>query len=536
MKYKAIYLFVLVLVFGVWASKALAMESQDFVLENPVIAPMFESDSNDFSSAGTINYFQNGVETEGYYFAQGDADRIILPTPDVPVLSNNLDSSSEINIQVRLGDNDESVVLQVRLIDTETGTQTYYSPLGETTSSTSWARFSEWSSGGKVIIKNLDQNLYYQAQVRVKQEDFSLSNFSELSNSITPKVLAGGVDPNEEGVGDDDVLPDTKKPSAIQSIINTINPKELLKDKQVQDSLTAIATVLIPITAVAIASQIGAISSIVVQLIANILQRLLGSILSFSQFFAFMGKKKIFGRVLGGKRKKPIEGAKVTLFKPDTRRVIDTQVTDEKGRYYFLSNPRASYILQIRKDGYDSFEKVLRGRVNIKILLGQELEYDELELLKKSRTIRIFNRINKARIPLLVIGSLSWALIFFINQTTIAIALGAYYAMAWALELFVQRQPRPYGLITSFVSNEPLSMVVVRVFNNNRLISTLVSDDQGRFKTLLRPGVYTMRFSKVGYETTTLSDVNINNRVSSLGIDVKLKQNITNQPQVEPSY
>jgi len=536
MKFREVFFFSWLVLTPGLNSTVSAVESQDFVLENPTFAPRFESDSQDSAIFGGVNYSQQETENSIYRIAEGDSDRIILPTPSAPVLSNNLSSSQKLDISVNVGDNDNSVQVQVRLINQNNNNVTYFSPNGSETNGSSWSSYESWAYGGLVTLEGLDQDSYYKAQVRVRQEEFSVSNFSELSGQFTPKVLIGGVDPNtEEQPGSGPGTPRITTPGqsstpgiggVVESIIQSLNPKEVLANENVQDAVTAIATVLIPLTAIALASQLSTAGSVIIQLIINIMQRLISGILSVAQYFSFWSKKRVFGIVFD-KKKKPIEGARVTLFKPDTRRIVDTQMTDKNGRYYFLTDDRSAYILQIRKEGYDLFEKVLRGRVNISVYLGQQLEYDEFELKRKKRVIHFLNILGKARIPLLIIGTLSWGLLYAVNQSSLIVILGLYYALAWLIELYVQRQPKPYGVVKD-MQNNPLNTVVIRVFNfKDKLIATLISDDQGRFKTLLQPGNYRIRFSKSGYEMSELKNLHIGDRLSSLSLDVKLRPHST---------
>ena len=68
------------------------------------------------------------------------------------------------------------------------------------------------------------------------------------------------------------------------------------------------------------------------------------------------------------------------------------------------------------------------------------------------------------------------------------------------LEYYQSKKARPYG-VASDVFGHPLEMTIIRIYDkkSNRLISTDVTDNQGRYKFLVDPGIYYISTTKPGY-------------------------------------
>ena len=65
----------------------------------------------------------------------------------------------------------------------------------------------------------------------------------------------------------------------------------------------------------------------------------------------------------------------------------------------------------------------------------------------------------------------------------------------------------------------------LRIFDiNKRLIETVIGDESGRFRTLIRPGVYEFSFAHQNYEPQVIPKVKIDQKLSSLKIDARMRQ------------
>lgn len=74
----------------------------------------------------------------------------------------------------------------------------------------------------------------------------------------------------------------------------------------------------------------------------------------FTEPFRFFGARKIrrWGRVYNTLTKEPIDLAIVRLFNKETNKLVESFITDSKGRYYFLAEPDTEYYLSVKRDGF----------------------------------------------------------------------------------------------------------------------------------------------------------------------------------------
>lgn len=488
-------------------------ESDDYYLNEALILPFGgTSQSAEYSAAFDGGFGLKPGESTENFLGAGSREQSVLPTPPAPDLSV-ANAENALLLKLTLGSNDPAVLAQVAITD-NLGVLKYYNPAGQAVSeSNTWHPYKNWGGSAGAQIGGLNENKSYSAQTRYKYDDHSVSAWSNSSAQVSPVTVVPLTASEKDG---------------LIGVINSVGQaiKDVASGSTVQSVAKDLAIALVPLTAIAVAAQLASVSAIAFQFIAEIISRLVSSMLSGLQFFAFYKKRKVFGRVIDGKTREPIAGVNVFLIKPDTKRVLDTQQTDKDGRYYFLFDDRTSYLVKAEISHYDPYEKTVRGNVNHLIRMGVKLEYDIEELNKRRKIIMLVDRINYFRTALLFFGVLAWALIFtFQDKTLMVFLLGSYYVLALIFELYVRRQPRPYGLVEDVDTRVPLSMVVIRIKDAlGAIVETLVCDEKGRFRTLLRPGKYTFTFNKQGYLPNALNDVHISQSIHSLAVTAKLRR------------
>lgn len=488
-------------------------ESSEYVLDSVGWRSIpADGESSNYTINGSAGFGQANPESNDTSLHAGSTDTAFLPTPPAPLMSPVTTEVGAVHLTVRLGENDPHVSVQVRLIDTNQKV-IYVAPNGAATTATTWNSYLTWGSSGK-DIHNLAITGYV-AQVRMRADDFSISEWSAESAVVTPVAK-----PSNPA---DSPLISIRLPESVQGIITSLQKK--IRESGISGVAQALATALVPLTAIAALSQIATVGGFLFQIIFEIINRLFGTLLSGLQFFSLYKNRRVYGQVFDGISRRPLPGAHVELLRPDTRRLIDSQVTDDKGQYYFLSDQHVSYIVRVTHDHFDPFEKVVHGRVNIVVHLGLQLEYDTDQLRRRAKRALTLEKMNALRLWLLVIGTVAWGILFLGDQGGwLGYALGAYYVVAWSLELYVRRQPRPYGLVVDATSGNPLGLVVVRIQNKEgALVSTVVCDDRGRFATWLRPGEYGFNFTKAGYQPAVITDAHINRSLHSMEITAKMQ-------------
>ncbi|PLX29065.1 hypothetical protein C0581_00135 [Candidatus Parcubacteria bacterium] len=238
-------------------------------------------------------------------------------------------------------------------------------------------------------------------------------------------------------------------------------------------------------------------------------------------------KRKKWGVVYNGYTKRPIDLATVRLVDAATGKVIQSQVTDSQGRYFF-SAVSGEYRLEISKEGFEGFCDHLRDvdedsryahlyhGENFTISdeendINYNIPFEPAGLDKP--TIQIIRDKVKAsiRFSISIIGLVASVISFVISPAWwIALLICVHIFFYLLFYLFGHKKlPGAFGKIISNKSNKSLGKVVVRVFDTayNKLIDTAVSDRKGRYAILLGPSMYYATYEKPKYKSKKSLDL-----------------------------
>ena len=269
------------------------------------------------------------------------------------------------------------------------------------------------------------------------------------------------------------------------------------------------ATTALLVTPAAVNAAIG---------LGNILPQLIYWFTQLLQMIGIRKKRKPWGIVFNSQTGQPVSLATVKIYDKEYNRLLESSVTDRDGRFGFLVRPGTFYLVlakggfifpsQYKVSGF--FENVYTGG-NINIATKDEGAIDlNIPLDPQAKASVIFtlwanlikiNRfLQKIRIPLMAIGVI-FAVIMIITNYNIIYALSlALYGILFVIEYLQSKRSRPYGVVSD-VFGHPLAISIVRIYSKktDRLIATDVTDNQGRFKFLVVPGIYYMTAAKPGY-------------------------------------
>lgn len=488
------YLLLLLCLWGAPVAHA-AIESQGFVLDQPT----FNYGSSSSSAADTDLYGTVGAgglsDSLNSQSQIGAAERV-LPSPDVPILQ--VVGGSSLRIVVTAGSNDRYVDLQVELATS--GQAENLDADGKVVAG-AWTSAAIWQDG--VTVRDLPRNRTYSVRARARAEDSSVSDWSRTADVSIGQPLVGG-----------GWLPE-KLTNKAQEWYGT--PTGQAISKLLDRGLTPVLVATIATQAIAAASLLG-------QLLLDLILKLITGVSPLFQYLVFFRRKRPYGRVIDGRSHQPLSGVLVAILRPDTKTVIETQQTDQSGRYLFTTDERTSYILRVEASEHDVYERLCRGAaVNRLVSLGLSLEYNPKKLHRRQRTDRVIGILNAWRLPLLLVGTVMW-LMLYLRDGGFVFWLGLYYILAWSLELFIRTQPAPFGIVADSMTKLPIGTAVVRLYGGaGRLVQTMVTNNQGRFSTLLRTGDYEMQVSARGYETVRRPRARFTRRGSLQAIRVDLK-------------
>lgn len=476
-------------------------ESQGYVLDQPSFSygsGTTTADGNELSAGVGIGSLS---ESSAHLIRLGEVGARVLPTPRRPLVSPLGQNAARVVIEA--GSNEQYPQTQVRSRLVGGGEDlVYYDGNGQATEeAAAWQPAIIWREG--VTIRGLAPGRAYEWQARIKGEEASVSEWSE-----TASVTLGA-----DRVGS--LLP----PALVAAVRRWLGTPIGETIGEMADRL------MTPLTGAVLAVQLAAVSALVGQFLLDILARLATGLSPLLQLLTLFRKKSRYGEVIDGQRRQPVSGARVTLMRADTKTAVEQQTSDAQGRFYFTQNDQNTYLLRVEAVGFDLYETAVKGRhINRRVTLGVPLEQD-IRRLRRRRTLdRVFGVVNVWRIPILVLGTALWFIIYLRDGGSL-IWFGYYYAAAWLLEVVVHLQSSPYGIITDELTGQPVASAVIRFIDDlGRLAVTYVTSANGRFSTLLRAGTYQIKVSRSGYQPALPPRVRLTRRGTAHGLRITLRR------------
>ena len=343
--------------------------------------------------------------------------------------------------------------------------------------------------------------------------DYNADRNCNVTGTITNGGLDGFVGPDGEWLYyDEDQITELTAQTMVEDASTAGTASPALNQK-----------VLLPISAAAVLVALPGLASALMQVLGQSFSRLGSGLTSILQLIGLSRRALGYGLVTT-RRRRPVKGARVELLAPTDRRVVETQITDQEGRYAFRQNPTGLYIVRVTADGYAATEFRARGAmIHRHVKLGLNLENDDRRLRRLRRWSAFARQLVWISLIILAVGTASWFVILAHGQWSLLIELmGVYYALAWLLEWLLLASPRPFGVIKDAVSGAPIALATVRIIDQSgRVVATEVTDQLGRYRALLASGQYDFVYSKLGYQSLTKRRVAVA-RTGSTGLHVKL--------------
>ena len=250
----------------------------------------------------------------------------------------------------------------------------------------------------------------------------------------------------------------------------------------------------------------------------NFLPQIIYWLTQLLQLVGMRRKRKPWGVVFNSQTGQPVSLAQVRIFDKEYHRLLESVITDKKGRFGILVRPGTFYLV-VSRSGFkfpsqfkvsEFFENAYTGgNINIDSKTDKTITLNiPLDPVVKASVVFSFlimivkfNRfLQKIRVPMMVIGVI-FSLVMIVTAYHYLYVLSLIlYVFFFILEIFSSKKTRPYGIVSDIFGN-PLETAIVRIFNKrtNRLIATDVTDAQGRFKFFVDPGIYYLMTVKPGY-------------------------------------
>ena len=245
----------------------------------------------------------------------------------------------------------------------------------------------------------------------------------------------------------------------------------------------------------------------------------------FSNLFSLFGykkkRRKRWGVVYDAFSKEPEALAIVRLYDVTTNKVIETQVTDQTGRFSFFTQP-GTYSLSVTKVPFVYPSGVVRGRTDGKyanVYRGENIvirnDDDEIsvsipidpkrrERIKEGSFMDAFLDVLERVGPFVAVLSfaISITLVLY-TPSVLNVAIFIINTILILLQfLVVPHLRKSWGIVFDDATLMPLSLATISLFdaNSNKLLRSRLSDYQGRFNFLAPPGHYKILVTRPNYQ------------------------------------
>ena len=249
----------------------------------------------------------------------------------------------------------------------------------------------------------------------------------------------------------------------------------------------------------------------------------------------FRKKKRKWGVVYNTLTKMPVDLAIVRLQQHPTKLSVQTKVTDKHGRYSFIPKP-GNYVLDVVKPAHTFPTQYLKGKASdlaytdlyhgapVAMTPGKSLAFnvpiDPIEKAPTPRKIMIKKVLSAVQGNIALLSVTASGIAFVVTPrisvgAMFLVQIGAYFVFR---RLGAPTKPKDWGAIYDRQTKQPLSRVVVRIFDKqfNKLLETQVTDKSGKYGFLVRRNVYYITAELLGYEKYTSPDIDLSGKDEAL--------------------
>jgi hypothetical protein len=251
----------------------------------------------------------------------------------------------------------------------------------------------------------------------------------------------------------------------------------------------------------------------------------------FIKLLGLLRTKYPWGTVYDSITKNKVSLAVVRLFAFDNKsnqkgKLLETQVTDQYGRYLFLPK-KGYYYLEIEKPGYRYPSHIIQRGITIdgkynRIYHGSDFKITSLNNVinysipidpalkgEKTNTDILTEILWKIRYNLQYFSLLIWAVVIILNFLILLIMpnlvnffiAGLYIVFVFFHVMFFKEEQQSWGIVYDSRTKEPIPLAVVQLINieTKRIVKSRLTDYQGRFSFIPFKGRYILTVKKQNY-------------------------------------
>jgi len=277
----------------------------------------------------------------------------------------------------------------------------------------------------------------------------------------------------------------------------------------------------------------------------------------FTQPLLLLGRRRRerWGLVYNSLAKTPIDLVAVRLVHARTNLILQTRVSDAKGRFTFRVRP-GQYRIEAAKQGYSFPSAYLKGeKVDgeyLDIYHGEIINVEEetniavnipMDPLVREETPRkvIFKK--RLRQLQTFLGFLSpfvslAALIISPSWLTAGLFIGQVLVYLLFRRLAKAKKPKGWGIVYDSKTRKPLGQTVVRIFDKkfNKLLETQVTDSRGNYGFFAKNNVYFVTADKTGFDRYQSKDIDLTNKeAGAIDEHIQLSRQGNKPPSTAPA-
>lgn len=320
---------------------------------------------------------------------------------------------------------------------------------------------------------------------------------------------------------------------SVQKNYNTI--KKFVNSPQVQDTASKQVT-----PAIVAVTTVTVISFITWADILPLLRYL------FLQPVMLLGQRRRgkWGQVYNALNKLPLDLVTVRLLDAATGRIVQTRVTDSKGRYAFIAPP-GSYRISASKNSLLFPSNLLAGftsdgrRADVyhgevitvtqnDAVITANIPLDPSGEQKRPRRLMVERVLRTMQVGFSWAGVLVTAASTYIAPRWFMYPLLALHiSLLWVFHrLAIPARVKSWGIVYDSKTKYPVGRAVVRLFSQqfNKLIDTAITDNQGRYYFMAGDNRYYVDFDHPSYEPLHKEEVDLTGKEeATITVDVGLR-------------
>jgi hypothetical protein len=239
-------------------------------------------------------------------------------------------------------------------------------------------------------------------------------------------------------------------------------------------------------------------------------------------------KRKAYGTVYDSLTKRPVDLAILRLIHSESGVIVQTRVTDKRGRYIMSAKP-GTYRIEVIKQNFSFPTSYLSGKkVDIDyndlyhgdvFTMSEEggvafnIPVDPIVAEETPRKILLRMALRKTQHIVAFSGVLISAISFLIVPTVMMGGFVMVQVIVYIVfrRLSLTKRPKKLGKVYDVLTNKPLSRAMVRIYDAKfkKLLETQMTDSRGRYGFLVGKNVYYLAGGAKGYDAIQMPDIDL---------------------------